>query len=270
VRMICRLLNFPESDWERLAAWSDAAVQLPTTAAMTELERIETALRELRAYTTEQIERIRERPGDDLGSRLLAARDEGDSLSPQELVELFESLLMAGAETTKTVLALALWLFMKHADQWAALRADPALVPSAVEEVLRFRILQLGIGRFAREDVEIHGTVIPEGTFVLVAIPAANFDSAVYDDPGRFDIRRFADGGRAPAQSHLTFGFGVHVCVGAHLVRLELQEAFAVLSRRWPDLALDTDDPNDVQWSSPFGVHGPSRLPLRWGLGLEG
>jgi Cytochrome P450 len=148
VRMICRLLNFPESDWERLAAWSDAAVQLPTTAAMTELERIETALRELRAYTTEQIERIRERPGDDLGSRLLAARDEGDSLSPQELVELFESLLMAGAETTKTVLALALWLFMKHADQWAALRADPALVPSAVEEVLRFRIRQLGIGRF--------------------------------------------------------------------------------------------------------------------------
>jgi cytochrome P450 len=265
VRMICHLLGFPEQDWPRLAAWSDAAVQLPTTAVLEELDRITHALLELRAYTTEQLDGIRERGrGDDLGSILLAAEEAGDRLSPDELVVLFETLLMAGAETTKTVLALGLLLFAKHPDQWRALREDPSLVNSAVEEVLRYRIPQLGVGRVAREDVAINGVDIPAGTFCLVAIPSANFDPRAYDDPDAFDIRRFTDGRRAPAQGHLSFGFGIHVCVGAHLARLELQEAFAHLSQAWPRLRLDTDDPEGVTWNSPFGVHGPARLPLRW------
>jgi len=266
VRMMCHLLGFPDEDWSRLAAWSDAAVQLPTTAVVDQLDRITTALHELRAYTTEQLERIRHRGrGDDLGSVLLAAEEDGDRLSPDELIALFESLLMAGAETTKTVLALGLLLFVKHPEQWRAIREDPDLVSSAVDEVLRYRIPQLGIGRVARADVTINGTTIPEGTFCLVAIPAANFDPEAYEDPDAFDVTRYAGvDRRAPANRHLSFGFGMHACVGAHLARLELQEAFAHLSQRWPDLRLDDDDATGVTWNSPFGVHGPLRLPLRW------
>jgi cytochrome P450 len=172
---------------------------------------------------------------------------------------------MAGAETTKTVLALGLLLFVTHPEQWHALREDPELVPSAVDEVLRYRIPQLGIGRVAREDVTIDGTAIPEGMFCLVAIPAANFDPQAYEDPEAFDVTRYATvDRRAPANRHLSFGFGMHACVGAHLARLELQEAFAHLSQRWPDLRIDDADVTGVTWNSPFGVHGPSRLPLRW------
>ncbi len=266
VRMICRLLGFPEQDWARLVAWSDAAVQLPTVAVIDELDRIEQALCELREYTTAQIDGIRARErGDDLGSILLTAQEDGDRLSPEELVQLFETLLMAGAETTKTVLAFALGLFAEHPDQWRALAADPELAGPAVEEVLRYRLPQLGVGRVAREDVTIDGIALPAGTFCLVAVPAANFDPRVYDAPERFDIRRMVGEGRRPTQGHLSFGSGVHVCVGAYLARLELEEALRVLAQRWPDLRPDADDPIGVTWNSPFGVHGPRRLPLRWG-----
>lgn len=266
VRMICRLLGFPDHDWAKLAAWSDAAVQLPTVAVIDQLDRIEAALRDLRAYTSAQIERIRERErGDDLGSILLTAQEDGDRLSPAELVQLFETLLMAGAETTKTVLALGLGLFARHPEQWRALAADPSLAAPAVEEILRYRIPQLGVGRVAREDVTIDGVELPAGSYCLVAVPAANFDPRVYDDPERFDIRRAVDGSRRPAQGHLSFGSGVHVCVGAYLARLELEEALRILAQRWPDLRPDEADRIGVTWNSPFGVHGPTRLPLRWG-----
>jgi cytochrome P450 len=266
VRMICRLLGFPDDDWARLAAWSDAAVQLPTVAVIDQLDRIEQALRDLRAYTTEQIAAIRTRErGDDLGSILLSAQEAGDRLSPDELVQLFEALLMAGAETTKTVLAMGLSLFARHPEQWQAIADDPMLAAPAVEEVLRFRIPQLGVGRVAREDAVVNGVAIPAGTFCLVAVPAANFDPLVFDDPDTFSIHRASDGSRRPTQGHLSFGSGVHVCVGAYLARLELEEAFRLLSRRWPELRPDDEDPIGIRWNSPFGVHGPIRLPLRWG-----
>lgn len=265
VRVICRLLNWPDQDWEKISDWSDAATQvISVRLSPAELAEVEQALVELRRYTTAQLELLRGRQGDDLGSAILAAGEDGDRLSSTELVQLFETLLVAGTDTTKSELTNALLLFAQHPDQWELLADDPSLAPSAVEEVLRYHPVLLGTGRVAREDVVLHDVLVPAGTAFLVTLASANFDPAVYDEPERFDIRRFAGGSRIPKPNHMSFGFGAHVCLGNYLARLELQEALALLPERLTNLRVDADDPRGVEWSWPFGIFGPSWLPLRW------
>jgi cytochrome P450 len=263
VRVICHTLGLPDDDWESVAAWSDAVNQLISVSVVDQLPRIEEAIDEVDAYMVEQIERLRREPRDCLGSKMIAAHDDGDHLSDDELVSLFETLLIAGAESTRNQLSFGLYLFAKHPDQWQALADDPDLAVPATEELLRFRSPFIGTGRIAREDVELHGLTIAAGSYLIMSLPSANHDPTKYPDPGVFDITRFT-GGAQPTQ--LSFGHGAHICIGAPLARVELQEALRMLPERMPRLRLDDEADNPVEWNNPFGVHGPIPLHLRWDL----
>ena len=266
VRMICRLLGWPEEDWRRILAWSHMAVGVASVSVSPEqLKLIENALLELREYTTAQLSKLRGNVDSSFATALLGAEEEGQ-LTTKELLDLFETLLVAGSDTTKAALTWAMLLFAKYPEQWDAVTADPSLVPSAVEEVLRFRSPTLATGRVAREDVVYKDVVFPAGVVVYGFHTSANFDSDFYAEPLGFDVRRYADGRRVPKPNHLTFGFGVHVCLGNFLARLELQEALSLLADRVRAFRIDESDPRGVEWGSPFGVHGPARLPLEWDL----
>jgi len=257
IRVICRLLEWPDEDWERVVDWAERGTEvISPTLSEEQLANIERALLEMRAYTTAQVEKLKGRRGDDLGSTIMAAGEDGDRLTELEVVQLFETLLVGGGDTTKASLTLALYLFAKHPDQWEALAADPSLVPSAVDEILRYRPPAIGTGRVAREDFEYRDLVIPAGTFFIVSSAAANSDPDAYDEPEAFDIRRFADGRKVAKPHHMTFGFGPHVCIGNYLARLELQEALRILPLRIKNLRIDESDPRGTEWTFPFSIHG--------------
>lgn len=265
VRMICHLLHWPDEDWQRINDWADAANQLINPAITAETLRwVEQNLVGLRQYTTANLERMKGREGDDLGSAIMASAEEADTLSQEEMVSLFESLLVAGADTTRAALSNALYLFARHPQQWQDLLLDQSLVPSAVNEILRYRPVTFATAREAKQDLEYRDTSIPSGTFLLLAHAAANFDSNAFADPDSFDIHRYDDGRKTPRPPHLTFGYGMHVCLGQHLARLELQEALKFLAPRLINLRIDDTDPRGVEWKPMTGVHGPDWLPLAW------
>jgi cytochrome P450 len=265
VKAICELMGWPADDWGKLAEWSNLVVQLATLSAAELWDRIETAVGELHEYTAAHLDHVRAQKdrGNGIAGILVDAEERGE-ITERECVALCENLLVGGAETTMTSLNTALWLLANHPADWQALAEDESLAAPAVEEVLRIGSAQLGTARVALEDVEINGTVIPEGTFLLIVLTSANLDELAYQDPKEFDIRRLNDGRRAPKQGHLTFGSGIHVCVGQHLARLELQEALKVLPKRWPNLRMDESDQEGVQWNSAWGIHGVTRVPLQW------
>jgi cytochrome P450 len=264
IRNLCHMLGFPDKDWELLNHWAESIVNIISLDIQTILPEIEQSIRELDAYTLDQIEALRKSPDDSLGSELIQAEEAGDRLTSHELVRLFESLLMAGAHTIQNQIALGILQFIKHPDQWRDLGADPALADSAVEEVLRYRAPFLGSIRTAREDVEIReGIIAPAGAKLTIGLAFANFDSRLFPEPEQFDQLRYNDRSHA-ATAHQSFGNGPHVCIGAHLARVELSEAFSYMAQRMPNLRIDEADPTGVQWTLPFGIHGPTHLPLRW------
>jgi cytochrome P450 len=265
VRMICNLLQWPDEDWQKIDRWADAANQLIGPAITDDrLAWIEENLAEMRAYTLSNLKRLRGREGVDLGSVIMATAEAGDQLSESEMVALFESLLAAGADTTKAALTNALYLFARHPDQWQELADDQSLVPSAVDELLRYRPVTFSTSRQARLDLVYRDARISEGTLLLLTQGSANFDAEAYDDPHRFDIHRYVDGRRTPRPPHLTFGYGVHVCIGQHLARLELQEALRVLPAVLKKLRIDGTDSRGVEWGPFLGPHAPTWLPLAW------
>jgi cytochrome P450 len=165
-------------------------------------------------------------------------------------------LLTAGTDTTRNQLAAAVQVLCDHPDQWALLAEQPQLAARAVEESMRYLGAIRGTARYASEDIEYRGVVFPAGTFVFPSFTGANYDPGAFADPHEFDIRK-----PAPAAPQLTFGSGIHYCLGASLARAELQEALPILARRMPDLALD----GDITWKpETFGIWGPLRLPLRF------
>jgi len=211
---------------------------------------------ELDEYVRRMVDQRRLEPADDLLSHMIAVEEEGDRLSTGELVMMTEAVLMAGTDTTRNQLACSVALLAEHSDQWARLAADPELAPRAVEETMRHLGAVRGTARIASEDIEYRDVLFPAGTLVVTSLATANFDPVAFPDPHRFDI------GREPAAAaQMTFGSGIHYCLGASLARAELQEALVVLSQRMPDLALD----GPIEWKpSTVGIWGPSRLPLRF------
>jgi len=174
----------------------------------------------------------RAQPADDLMSALIAARDDSDRLSEQELTVMCCALLIGGHENTAGQINLSLLLLLDHPGEVAKVRADPELIPGAVEELLRCsRLGGLAPARVTREDVQIGGVTIPAGEQVIPLYSTANRDPSVFSDPDQFDVTR-------DAASHLSFGAGVHHCLGAQLARVELQEAFRGLIGRLPGLRL--------------------------------
>lgn len=226
--VICELIGVPDLDREAFRGLSNGVI---TPASP--LQGIEAA-RAMNEYLCELIEDKRCSPGDDLMSALVRARDEeGDTLSPDELVGMAFLLLVAGHETTVNLIANGVRALLGHPDQLAALRADPELIGGAVEEMLRYDgPVENATFRFTREQVEIGRRTIPAGAPVLVSLAGADRDRGRYPEPDTFDIRRDARG-------HLAFGHGAHFCVGAPLARMEGRIAIRTLLERCPALAPD-------------------------------
>ncbi|MFF9316755.1 cytochrome P450 [Streptomyces sp. NPDC014735] len=251
VAVICRMLGVPAEDRPKFRVWSDAALSTSSLTA----EEFDRNREELRAYMAELIAQHRAEPRDDLMTALIEARDGRDRLSELELVDLCVGILVAGHETTASQIPNFVLTLLDHPDQLARLRAEPELVPNAVEELLRFVPLGSGSGqpRYATEDIEVGGTLVRAGSPVLVAVGAANRDALRFSAPGVLDVAR-------EGNQHLGFGHGVHHCLGAPLARLELQEALSALIARFPGLRLA----GDVTWKSEMLVRGPRVMPIGW------
>ena len=253
IPVICELLGAPRSDWALFSRWATQIFQIFDDDVADHVEEILQAQHELDQYVEELIARRRARPADDLLSALIAVEAEGDKLDTAELVMLAEAVLLAGTDTTRNQLACALAVFAEHPDQWALLAERPELAGRAAEETLRYLGTVRGTGRFASQDVVFRDVSFPAGTLVFPNFVAANHDPGCFARPHDFDITA------ERSASHLTFGFGLHYCLGANLARAELQEALSLMARRMPDLRLD----GEVTWKSAgVGIWGPARLPL--------
>jgi cytochrome P450 len=255
VRVIGALLGVPDADFERFHAWSTDLSLAFSSRIAEQRARIEAALGKLCEYVDALVAQRRRTPGQDLISALCAAEEQGDRLSPDELRALITVLIFGGQDTTQCQLACALATFLRHPEQWELLAKDPAVAAGAAEEALRYEPAGSGSPRSASEDFEYRGLVLKAGTVVLPSGPAANRDPEVYEDPDRFDILR-----RHP-EPQLSFGGGVHYCLGASLARAELQEALPILARRLPRLEPD----GESVWRRGSLIRGPERLPLAFG-----
>ena len=253
--VIATVMGAPLEDAGRLHEWSNVIQRQFATDVLEQRPLIERAIVEFYAYAEELLAARRTTPGDDLISTLIAAEEEGDRLSDVECINLVLNVLVGGVDTTQSQLAHSIRLFAAHPDQWRALAAEPALAPRAVEEVLRFEPITPFTARLLVEEVEYRGVTFPEGTLVVVSAVTANRDPADHDEPERFDIT--VDRGNARP---LTFGAGIHYCLGANLARAELQEALAFLSRHMSDLRLD----GEPQLDSVHGIYGVTELPIRF------
>jgi cytochrome P450 len=249
---IATVLGAPHQDAGRLQEWSSwVQRQFDIRALSTNRDDIERAVIEVQEYVTELLEARRAAPGDDLISDLLAARDQGDRLSADECVQLVVNLLAGGIDTTSAQLAHAIRLFAGHPAQWELLAADPGLAPRAVDEVVRFEPVTPFTARICLEQIEYRGVTFPAGTIVAVCAERANREGASGED---FDITAVREA------RLLTFGAGMHYCLGANLARAELEEALAFLAPRTPNLALD----GPPQLGGVEGIYGIDKLQIIW------
>ncbi|GII60896.1 cytochrome P450 [Sphaerisporangium krabiense] len=248
--VICELLGVPYADRAR---FQERAVRLLDTSLP--MERRVAAQREDRAYMADLVARAQAAPGQDMLGMLV--REHGDDLSTDELIGIAELLLLAGHETTSNMLALGTLALLRHPDQLAVIRQDPAQAEPAVEELSRWlSVVQSLPPRMTTTDVEIAGQVIPSGSLLICSLPAANRDPAFVHDPETLDVTRAAAG-------HLAFGHGVHHCLGAPLARMEMRIAFPALLRRFPGLALaDPDEQADFRIFTT--VYGVNALRVTW------
>jgi cytochrome P450 len=248
--VICELLGVPYRDREDFQRRSDSQLNLSLPFA----ERYELQ-RESHDYMRSLVKQARSHPDDDMLGMLV--REHGDELTDQELTAICGLLLLAGHETTSTMLGLGTLSLLRHPDQLAAVRDDPDAVGPAIEELLRYlSILHHSIPRITTADVEICGVTIPAGELVLASLSAANRDPAFLDDPDVLDIHR-------DAASHVAFGHGVHHCLGAPLARMEMRIALPALFRRFPQLAL-AEDFETVKYRSFHLIYGLRSLAVRW------
>ena len=244
-------MGAPIEDAGRLWDWSRWIQRQFGMNVVAERPQIEAAVVDFYAYAGELLGRRRAEPGDDLISALIAVEQEGDRLSDVETLNLVLNVLVGGVDTTQSQLAHALRLFAGHPEQWALLAENPLLAPAAVEEVVRFEPITPFTARIAMEDVTYRDVEFPEGTVVLVSAFTGNREGTGEG----FDITADRTGAKP-----LTFGAGVHYCLGANLARAEMQEALAFLAPRMPGLALD----GDPEYGSIDGIYGLDALPVRW------
>ena len=253
VAVIAELLGVPAADRPLLRPWSNAIVKMYEYGRTEAVEdAAERAAAEFVAYLRDLAAERRRSPGEDLLTHLVTVRDsDGDRLTEDELVTTCVLLLNAGHEATVNVSGNGLLALLEHRDQLARLRADPALLPTAVEELMRFDSpLQL-FERTATEDVEVGGVTVREGEKVAALLGAANRDPAVFADPDTLDV------GRAD-NPHISFGAGVHFCIGAPLARVELQATFGALLDRTSDLQLA----RPARRRPEFVIRGLAELPV--------
>jgi cytochrome P450 len=254
-RVICELLGVPEDDVPFVISQAPAlAVGFDPSPMRTAevLVAADEATRQLTDYLKQLIVQRRKEPGTDLLSRLIAAEEEGDRLSHDELVATVLLLLIAGHETTANLIGNGLLALLRHPGQLERFRADPDLDRSAVEELLRYDGPVQMVERIALEDVELGGVTIPRGRIVVLCLGAANRDPGVFREPERLDLAR-------DPNHHVAFSGGHHFCLGASLARVEARIALGQLVRRFPELHAATDR---LRWRPSFTIRGLQELPL--------
>jgi cytochrome P450 len=254
IPIICELLGAPKSDWQLFSRLATDVLEVFSVDMAQKLDIIMRAQDELEEYVHQLIADRRSRPADDLITDLIAAEEAGDRLSNDELVSMVEAVIVGGTDTTRNQLGCTVAVFAEHPDQWKLLADHPELAPRAVEESMRYFGAVRGTARFASVDIEYRDVVFPAGTFISLGLAEANRDPSMFAAPNRFDITA-----EAPGQPQLTFGSGIHYCLGASLARAELQEALPILARRMPDLELD----GAIEWKPDgVGIFGPASLPV--------
>ncbi len=258
--VIAELLGIPSSDRQRFMHWAEVIMTLSYTISGGEeaaraMSENAVVKEEMRAYFADLADQRRRAPKDDLLTRLVEAEVDGERLTPGEILGFFQLLLSAGTETTTNLINNALLCLLEHPDQLARLRAEPQLLPSALEEVLRYRAPVQMMFRATKGDVAMHGQVIPAGKLVLVMIGSANRDATKFQDADRFDITR-------DPNPHIAFGHGIHFCLGAALSRLEARVALTDLLEQLKGVQLASPEP----WvpRKALNVLGPARLPVRF------
>ena len=252
ITVICELLGVPVADQDDFRRWSNTVVSGHATR-----EQLPEAVDSLSRYLSALMADKRSSPSEDLLSGLIAVRDSGDRLSEDELISMAFLLLIAGHETTVNLIGNGMFHLLSHPDQLALLRSDPALLPSAVEEFLRYDgPVEIATTRIPTEDVLVADVTIPAGEPVLVALGAADRDGARFADPDRLDVTR-AD------NQHVAFGHGVHYCLGAPLARMEGQIAIGGLLRRFPEMGLAAPA-GELTWRPGLLLRGLAALPVTY------
>ncbi len=255
IPIICELLGAPRDKWKMFSRLAVDIFKVFNGNLAEDAPAIIAAQDEMDAYMAGLIDERRAAPRDDLLSDLIAAEDAGDRLDNRELQSMAQAVLLAGTDTTRNQLACAMALFARHPEQWHLLRENPDLAPQAVEEVMRYLGAVRGTVRVASEDIEYRDILFPRGSLIAASFVSANNDPDKYEEANAFDITRTA------SSPHMTFGSGIHFCLGAALARAELQEAFVALAERLPDLRLD----GEIQWKPiNVGIWGPEVLPIAW------
>jgi cytochrome P450 len=250
--VICNLLGVPYADHEYFETRTRVLLSFDST-----VEQLGTALGEIRHFLDKLITAKHDDPGDDLLSAIVTHHLDTGNIDRPDLIAMLLLLLNAGHETTSNMISLGTTLLLEHPDQLARLRADPSLLPLAIDELMRY----LSIGDFvparvASEDISIGGTPVRAGEGIIALIAAANRDPAAFEDPDTFDVGR-------GARNHLGFGYGVHQCIGQNLARLELETVFGTLFARIPSLQLAIPAA-DVRYKHEGAVFGVHELPVTW------
>jgi len=253
VIVIAEMLGIPHQDRDAFKRWSDdvAATLVPLIPDDVR-ERARRSIEEMAAYFRDIMAVRRRQPRDDLISGLLAAEEQGQVLSEDEVLSVLMLLLVAGNETTTNFIGNAVYTLLRHPDQLQALRQEPGLVRSAVEELLRYESPAQATTRIALEDVEIRGKTVRQWQVVFAVLGAANRDPAVFPEPDRLDLAR-------DPNPHVAFGDGIHFCLGAPLARAESQIALTALLQRFPHLHLLEERP---EWGPNYILRGLRRLPV--------
>jgi cytochrome P450 len=259
---IATVMGAPLEDAPRLYHWSNwIQRQFDAVSMATEREGIERAVGEFYEYAESLVRARRENPGDDLISKLIEAEERGDRLSDVECINLVFNVLVGGVDTSQSQLAHAIRLLAEHPRQLALLAEDPSLADRAVEEALRYEPITPFTARILTEDVSYRDVSFPEGTIVMVCAFTGNrdldADALGAGGPDAFDITAERGGARP-----LTFGAGVHYCLGANLARVELQEGLAFLAQRMRGLKLD----GEPVYEGVSGIYGLAELPISFSL----
>jgi cytochrome P450 len=252
--VLSELLGVPAEDREELRKWVDVMMSYSRHTR----EEMTRAHGWLMSYLGRLIASKRNARGDDLVSALATVHDETERLTEQELLQTVFMLIAGGYETVAGLLTNSILILQDHPDQLAMLRDKPELLPRGIEETLRYvPISWAGLERLALTDVDLSGVTVPAGATVIPMIYSANRDEALIDQPDRFDITR-------KPVSHLSFGHGVHHCVGAPLARLELLVAYQTLCCRLPELRPALADPAALRWKTGLSTVGLLELPVTW------
>ncbi len=250
--MIGRILGVPAEDNHKFHRWSKTMI---SGGANRNLLVLIPSLMGFMGYLKKLIKQRHAHPQDDLTTALVQAKEGSDSLTDDEILAMIFLLLVAGHETTVNLIGSGTLALLEHPDQLAKLQSEPALIKTAIEELLRFVCpVEMATERYAREDITIAGTTIPRGELVMAVIGSANRDANYFDHPDLLDITRNNN-------KHLSFGLGPHYCLGASLARLEGQIAISTLLQRMPNLRLSVA-PTQLRWRGTFVLRGLEALPV--------